>query len=143
MSKLRAHGRQEEGATLVEFALVLPLLVLLLFGIMEFGWLFARNLDVRHGAREGARLAAVDELTGVNDICSRMDTANSAETLVSATRDGDSIGNDIEVTVDAPASTITGFLDWAIPAGTRLDSTVTIRVEQTATWAEFTAVPCP
>ena len=41
-------------------ALVAPFLLLLLFGIIEFAWVFGQNLSVTHGAREGARLAAVD-----------------------------------------------------------------------------------
>lgn len=132
------------GASLVEFAIVLPLLVLLLFGIIEFGWLLATNLDVKHGAREGARLAAVDELTGAGDVCARMDVAAiSGQTLVSADRTGSSIGDDINVTVETPAQTITGFMEWAIPAGSTLESTITIRVEQPPTWSVFTDEPCP
>lgn len=144
MVQVRRSLRNERGASLVEFALIAPLLFLLLFGIIEFAWLFAQNLDVKHGAREGARLAAVDELTGAADVCARMDSAAiSGQTLVSATRSDDPIGSDITVTVDAPAETLTGFLDWAIPAGTRLQSTVVIRLEQPASWAEFTGVACP
>lgn len=121
----------------------MPLLILLLVGIIEFGWVFAQNLDVRHGAREGARLAAVDELTGSGDVCARMDTAAySGETIVTAGYASNSIGSDITVTVDAPAKTLTGLLDWAIPSGTRLDSTVTIRMEQPASWSGFSTA-CP
>ena len=50
----------EKGASLVEFAVVLPLLILLVFGIMESGWLFAQQVEIRNAAREGARLAVVD-----------------------------------------------------------------------------------
>lgn len=136
--------QHERGASLVEFAIVLPLLLLLLFGIIEFGWLFAMNLDVKHGAREGARLAAVDELSDAGDVCDRMDVAAvSGQTLVSADRTGTNIGDDIQVTVETPAETLTGFLDWAVPAGTMLESTVTIRVEQPLTWSTFADQPCP
>lgn len=128
----------------MEFAIVLPLLVLLLFGIIEFGWLFAMNLDVKHGAREGARLAAVDEFSGAADVCDRMDVAAiPGQTLVSADRTGTNIGDDIEVTVATPADTLTGFLDWALPAGATLESTVIIRVEQPLSWSVFADEPCP
>ena len=43
--------------TAIEFAIAAPLLFLLLFGIIDFGWAFSQNLDVKHAAREGARLA--------------------------------------------------------------------------------------
>lgn len=51
---------------MVEFAVVAPLLFLLLFGIIDFGWAFSQNLDVKHAAREGARLAAVNAATGAD-----------------------------------------------------------------------------
>ena len=59
----RAQARRctgDGGAALVEFALVAPLLILFLFGIIEFGSVFSQVLDVRHGAREGSRLVAVN-----------------------------------------------------------------------------------
>jgi Flp pilus assembly protein TadG len=53
----RVSGRR--GAALVEFAIVLPLLMVLLLGIMEFGMIMRDYLMLGHGAREGARTAAV------------------------------------------------------------------------------------
>ena len=44
---------------MVEFALILPILLLLLVGIMEFGFLFHEYLVVTHAAREGAREATL------------------------------------------------------------------------------------
>ena len=51
--------RRDEGAAAVEFALVLPILVVLLFGIIEFGLVFDAQLTITHAAREGARVASV------------------------------------------------------------------------------------
>ena len=45
---------------------MLPFLAMLLFGIIDFGWAFSQNIDVRHAAREGGRLAAVNASTGGN-----------------------------------------------------------------------------
>ena len=56
---MRRRLHSSEGASAVEFALVLPLLVLFLFGIIEFGLAFARAQGMEAAAREGARLAAV------------------------------------------------------------------------------------
>ncbi len=47
----------EYGATIVEFALVLPLLLLLLFGIVEFGRFVAVSTAVETASREAARFA--------------------------------------------------------------------------------------
>ncbi len=52
--------KNEKGASAVEFALILPILVLLIFGIVEFGIAFNNYITITHAAREGARLAAVD-----------------------------------------------------------------------------------
>jgi Flp pilus assembly pilin Flp len=49
----------EEGAAAVEFALLLPLLVLLLFGLIEFGFAFSTRIQATNAAREGARRAVV------------------------------------------------------------------------------------
>ena len=51
--------RGEKGQSLVEFALVLPVLVLLVIGMIEFGRVLNVWLIVGNGAREGARYAAV------------------------------------------------------------------------------------
>ena len=55
---LRRGGR-EHGASAVEFALVLPILVLLVFGIITFGIVFARSQGMEAAAREGARTASL------------------------------------------------------------------------------------
>jgi Flp pilus assembly protein TadG len=56
---LRRLHRRDEGVALVEFALVLPMLVLLLFGIVDFGRALSYWLDEKHLAHETARFAAV------------------------------------------------------------------------------------
>ncbi len=53
----RPRWRGERGAELVEFALVLPLMLLTMLGILDFGLLFQRYHVVTNAAREGARLA--------------------------------------------------------------------------------------
>ena len=50
----------EEGAAAVEFALVSMLLIVLLLGIMQFGYLFYQWNEITHAAREGARWAALE-----------------------------------------------------------------------------------
>lgn len=50
--------RTERGATLVEMALVLPILLLIIIGITEIGLYFKNYLTVSYASREGARVAA-------------------------------------------------------------------------------------
>jgi Flp pilus assembly protein TadG len=58
-SKRVSYGRSEEGQTLVEFALVAPVLLLILFGIVQFGIAFKNSIVVTDSVRAGARKAAV------------------------------------------------------------------------------------
>jgi Flp pilus assembly pilin Flp len=51
--------QDQEGAAAVEFALLLPLLVLLLFGMIEFGLAFNTRIQATNAAREAARQAVV------------------------------------------------------------------------------------
>ena len=53
------NPRDESGAALVEFALVLPLLLLLLFGLLDFGKAFNYWIDETHLANAGARFPHV------------------------------------------------------------------------------------
>ena len=56
----RLDWKNERGAAAVEFALVFPLLILVLFGIIEFGAMFNAQLLVTSAARESARVMAVE-----------------------------------------------------------------------------------
>ena len=140
---LRKRG--EKGANLVEFAILAPFLILLLFGIIEFAWVFATNLDVKHGAREGARITAVNTPDTGNvdlaaEICSRMDLVGSdtATTITWASDGTPAVGEGVIVTVSTPLSTLTGIMDWAFGSGPTLDSTVEMRIEQPPDWSDDT-----
>ena len=50
--------REERGAALVEFALVLPLLMAILMGILDYGYVYYVRLTMTNAAREGARVGA-------------------------------------------------------------------------------------
>lgn len=58
LRSLRRRPR-DRGAVAVEFALLLPLLLVLLFGIIAFGFVLSAKIQAEHAAREAARLAAV------------------------------------------------------------------------------------
>lgn len=53
------RGARRRGAALVEFAIVLPLLLTVLFGIVEFGQLFKVRLSAQQAAREACRIAVL------------------------------------------------------------------------------------
>ena len=52
---------RESGAALVEFAIIAPLLLLLVFGIIEFGRAYNAQNSLTHAAREGAREYAITQ----------------------------------------------------------------------------------
>lgn len=53
----------ERGAALVEFALAVPLLLVVIAGIVDFGFLFQRYEVITNAAREGARMATLPGYT--------------------------------------------------------------------------------
>jgi len=66
MAPIRPSGiaRDERGAALVEFALCLPLLLVVIAGIVDFGFAFQRYEVITNAAREGARLASLPQYQG-------------------------------------------------------------------------------
>jgi len=148
-----ARLRGDDGAVLVEFAIIVPIFFLLIFGIMEFGWAFFQKIDVRGGANEGARLVAVNYKTTasptptdqatqiVNEVCARMGA--KAGISVQVTRSGTAaVGQPFEVTISKNLDDLTGFFPWF--DGKPIDESVRGRIEQTATWASMGAKQaCP
>jgi len=137
------------GQSLVEFAFVLPVFVLFLFAIIDFGWLFTQFLGVKQSAREGARLAIVNDCGGaagdsctnaiVQKICARGDGLSGA--TVALRRVGDDAA---EVSVSRDAVSLTGMMAVFID-GRKLTSTVEMRREQNLQWSDTPTQPpsCP
>ena len=59
--------RSESGASAVEFALLLPVLVMILFGIIEFGLALYRQAIFTNASREGARLVIVQSVPAITN----------------------------------------------------------------------------
>ena len=79
---------KNKGQAIVEFAFVVPLLVLLLAGIIKFGLFFNAYINTAFASREGARIASLDtnatQQTVTLAIQGTMSTTNSAITISSA-----------------------------------------------------------
>lgn len=60
---LRRLCRSERGAELIEMAIVLPVLLLLIMGVVDFGFLFQRYVVLTNAAMEGARVATLPGYT--------------------------------------------------------------------------------
>jgi TadE-like protein len=75
VGRLRSgYGRR--GQAMVEFALVIPILILVMMGVFDFGRAIYASSAINNAAREGARLAIVDQtLTHIQDRASQQAVA--------------------------------------------------------------------
>jgi hypothetical protein len=145
--RVRSLRGDERGATLVEFAFLLPVFILFVFAVIDFGWAFAQNLDVKQGAREGGRIVAVNGGAGSGTTqCQSIQsqirgrtqdlTPASVAVVLSYTDSNGNGAKDIGdlggVTVKYPLSSVSGVLSGFL-SGT-MESRVSVRLEQPATW---------
>ena len=110
MTRAGRHGRRrddESGAAAVEFALVLPVFVMVVFGIIAFGIVFAQQLALGNSARQASRYGVVSGRT-CSDIIS--EAKSSAGTIGMA-------GSDVAVTVKV-GSTVASASNKCGGAGT-------------------------
>ena len=68
----RRFARSESGAAMVEFAIVLPILIMFLLGIIDFGRAFFLYNNLTNAVREGARLGAVQSTVNVAAVQTRV-----------------------------------------------------------------------
>ena len=127
----RTITTDESGQTMTEFAIILPVLVVLLFGIIQFGILFNNYVTLTDAVRAGAREGAVSRndadptgatATAVRASASDLNQSNLAVTVNSPWQ----AGTDVTVTATYPWSI--SLLGWVVSGGT-LQSKTTERVE--------------
>ncbi len=125
--------RNSKGQSLVETALILPLIILLLMGMVEFTRIFGSYLIITHASREGARLAAIgksDEEVILN-VKSKAGLLSASAIEVDLTPDDDSriSGSDVCVTVEYAVVIYTPILSGIIPNPLNMESNTYMRVE--------------
>jgi len=121
ISRQRSATRRQRGAAAVEFALVLPLLLTLVMGTIDWGWFFYIDQLCTNAAREGARagsvMAPTATTTQVRDAAQQasqafLNNVNLKQAGVIATSmlalPGGSQG--VNVVVTYPVGSVTGFL---------------------------------
>jgi Flp pilus assembly protein TadG len=127
------HIRGEQGQTAVEFALVLPLLCVILLGILQFGIAFNHYETLTDASRVGARKAitvrvggaTVDEAkTAVIAAAGGLDTSKLEVSIDSA--NWTTAGSEVVVTTQYPYSI--NLLGWVVASG-KLKSTMKERLE--------------
>lgn len=115
-------ARDERGAAAVEFALVLPILLVLVFGIVDFGRLYFTQITLTDAAREGARVLALEGATGSGytsaqaaaDAVTRTDDAlTGVDSTVTVTTGTCTDGSPVTVTATTDFNFITPLPDLA------------------------------
>jgi Flp pilus assembly protein TadG len=125
----------ERGQTAVEFALVAPLLIVLLLGIIQVGIAFHSYIEVTDAARAAAREAIVARVAGVTPTDIRNSALSAASDLSSSSLGvtvnptnpaAGTSGSTVSVTVTYPYSI--NLLGWVVSSGT-ITSTMSDRLE--------------
>ena len=126
----RVPDRNERGSAVVEFALLLPIVLLVLLAVVQVGVLGRDRLVLEQAARAGARIAAVDASeAAVGDAVRAAATALDVDRVdVAIEREG-SRGSAVTVTVRYEATTATLLSGWLVPASVGLSATATMRQE--------------
>jgi len=159
MRWIKGCNGSSRGQTLVEFALLSPIIILLLVGIIDFGMAMNRRIVLQHAAREGARMAAVSE--DIPGICARTcDQAQGAvkkgqrvtlhyEDLNIPANGQFNAGDNVKITLPADwplpilSTALFGLFGDHIPS-INLTATASARLERTVPGAaDKECSPCP
>jgi Flp pilus assembly protein TadG len=134
------HLKREEGAAAVEFALVLPILIVILFGTIEFGLILYNQEVITNASREGARYGIVigsprPTTTQIQDVVNTYLTnsglnAGNATTTVTGAQGAS--GSNLAVTVTYPYNLLVlqNFVSvWAGQSTLDLQSKTVMKLE--------------
>lgn len=130
--------RGERGAAAVEFALILPIFLMLLFGIIDFGYMINRGSMINNAARDAVREASLggDEVQVRGVATSALDGVPGAVVSVSCAKDdgapctfaSKATGDRAQVTITYQHDMLTP-IGIFVPGGFNLSRTAEMRVE--------------
>ena len=131
--------RGEDGQALLEFALVLPIFLLILCGILDFGWLFYNQLALNNICREGARYAVVNTaanhstdgiLRHIQNYTEDTYTLGDVDITVTYSQPLDPLGGDVTVAVQEDFHFLTPLISTVLGSDERqLSAQVVMKVE--------------
>lgn len=130
----------DRGAAAVEFALVIPVLVLVLGGILDFGFVFSQQIALNNAARDAARAGVVPDLSGAGLSCS--DIATRARTGLTNGAVGLDSGS-VTVTVTAPTTDPSASCTASTSNKPCTNSTATQTLTVVASYASSPPFPLP
>lgn len=114
------HRPSRRGLSLIEAAIVFPLLLLVLIGVIEYAWMMLKNQEIKNASRHGARIA-VREIS----------TNAQVSTAISALMTSAGMGGSGYVVTLTPADVST-----VLPG-----NTITVNISVPYTNIDFTGVP--
>lgn len=130
---MRKLVRRENGQSTVEFALVLPVLLLLFMGIVEFGRIISSYMIINNLAREGARFAAVGKTDSqITTILLNEHATLDVDKLqvqFSPTYSDRVKGESLKVTVNYTVDLITPLIPEFLPNPLPISAECTMRLE--------------
>lgn len=112
--------KSEKGQAMVEFALVLPILLLLLCGIIDFSWIFGNQLMADNASREAARYSAIhyydsntddDQAEAYEVVTSRAATLSAPSVILSIS------GNSVTISVSSNINLLTPIISTFFSGG--------------------------
>ena len=96
MTSIATRLRSQRGAELIEFALIFPLLLLVMLGIVDFGFMFQRFEVLTNATREGARVAVLpgySDADTVSRVCSYLSSGGVPTTTCGTTNPTIAVSN--------------------------------------------------
>ena len=135
MARMKRCLRRSRGLETVEAALILPLMLLVVFGILEYGWMFVKQAQITNITREAGRLAAMPDATttSVNAMVAQMmanDNISGYQTPVYSPAIGSATaGQAITVTITVPYSNVGLTKVSLLPLPTSLQAQITMNKE--------------
>ncbi len=131
--RIKGWDRDSRGQALVEMALVLPLLLLLLLGLVEFGRIFNAHLVLTAASREGARAAAVgrpdSEVEEAVRAAAELYDGPALGVEIDPAAGNRSRGDPVEVRSDLNLQLITPLFSQLLPNPFPVQGATTMRVE--------------
>ncbi len=152
--------RGEGGASLVEFALVLPIFAIFLFGLIDFGLVFGSYVTLRNGVATAAREGTVNDAntsSGCSATSANTATADMVCTVIArignlpglttsgltvgiafpTTSSGSPVqGQDLQVCAQGTLKSVTGLTGFVLN-GRKMSASSTIQLEQTPDFSSF------
>jgi len=125
--------KRNDGQAMVELTLILPVLLLIIMGIIEFGFMFNNYLTLNNVSREATRYASLGgtdagAVTRAVEIAPNLD-ADRLTIVITPSEANRGRGDSVEVVVTYQYTLVTPFLDGIIGNGIPLEAKTVMRVE--------------